>query len=106
MASDAAPSDLPADSTPEHLPAGSALPAQTAKPVVISVRKGRHEYHFHADSDLAALRALLQTADSGNYNLTRRDVIPYIDYLGYTLDQVERSLSSRRRLTSLPPQAA
>lgn len=76
-----------------------------AKPVVISVRKGLHEYHFQADSEMAALRALLQTADCGHYNLTRRDVAPYIDYLGYTLEQVEAA-TPLRRVTTLPPQAA
>lgn len=82
------------------------MAAQTPqKPVVISVRKGQHEYHFQADSELAALRALLQTADCGHYNLTRRDVVPYIDYLGYTLEQVEAG-APVRRVTTLPPQAA
>ena len=76
-----------------------------SKPVVISVRKGQHEYHFQADSEIAALRALLQTADNGQYNLIRRDVLPYIDYLGYSLDQVESS-APLRRVTTLPGQAA
>ena len=79
--------------------------ATTSKPIVISVRKGQHEYHFQADSELAALRALLQTADQGHFNLTRHDVLPYIDYLGYTLDQVEAQ-PTLRRVTTLPPQAA
>lgn len=79
--------------------------SSATKPVVISVRKGQHEYHFHADSELNALRALLQTADNGTYNLTRSDVVPYIDYLGYTVEQVEAA-PVLRRVTTLPPQAA
>ncbi|HTL52011.1 MAG TPA: hypothetical protein VL860_05475 [Planctomycetota bacterium] len=95
MASSPAQSGKPASSG-----AGSA-----ARPVVISVRKGQHEYHFQADSELNALQALLQTADSGIYNLTRHDVVPYIDYLGYTLAQIENA-PALRRVTTLPPQAA